>query len=91
MIMYKPTALCRLVDLSHNEFSGTVSDQFDFFASNQDHGVTSRLLVDDNERDQLPTIKRQYEPDAFVADLWRWLVRWYDLPCYYGRGEHRIQ
>ena len=30
-------------------FSGTVSDQFDFFASNQDHGVTSRLLVDDNE------------------------------------------
>ena len=49
------------------------------------------LLVNDNERDQLPTIKRQYEPDAFVADLRRWLVGWYALPCCYGRGEHRIQ
>ena len=71
-VPHVPNPMLRLVDLSHNRFTGTIDAQFDDFAAGQDHGVTSALLLDDNEFcGPLPTVFYDLVADShyFVYEL----------------------
>ncbi|KAK7241327.1 hypothetical protein SO694_0005026 [Aureococcus anophagefferens] len=71
-VPHVPNPMLRLVDLSHNRFTGTIDAQFDDFAAGQDHGVTSALLLDDNEFcGPLPTVFYDLVEDShyFVYEL----------------------